>query len=103
MPNPTYGVFAVTAELEDAIAATGNLEIPALGTVDQDLKNGKMTVLAPDGSAYVVTVRPAPDQVWCSNQSHPRNAHPTRGNPPYGDDRTDPDACAYPHDAHVAG
>lgn len=39
--------------------------------------------------------------VWCENTSHGDKPHELTGNAPYGDGRTDPNACSYPHDATV--
>lgn len=41
--------------------------------------------------------------VLCENIAHGAGFHPLTGNPPYGDDRTDPDACLYPHERGPEG
>lgn len=44
-----------------------------------------------------------PGHVWCENPGHGTGLHPLTGTAPYGDDRTDPSACRYPHEAAPAG
>jgi hypothetical protein len=44
-----------------------------------------------------------PVNVWCENPAHGAGLHPLTGTPLYGDGRTDPEACLYPHEPGPAG